>query len=164
MDTRQLIQLTVEILATNESSEDAAITELLIKRGVHKSAAHRLVIFVPLAFGRYKLAELFVDMGDGNYQLVDKRGRIIAEKQLANEPEFAMTLELLQEGELAANMNRSVWQGILTRSPEFTAVNDAMLNGAQPKDLKLNSIALHLPLEDTPQRYSSFRSWLRRTF
>ena len=111
---------------------DDAVTESLRAAGVEPWLAERLLMFLPLAFGRRVLPEPITVSG----QLSDG----LASTELADDPVFVAA------SSRALLASRAELDRIGLRSSEVDAVNQALHAGSRPEDLELGPPTLEQPL------------------
>jgi hypothetical protein len=118
-------------LAGDEPPSDADVAQTLTGQGVEPWLVRRLVVFLPLAFGRRLLQDVTFDATflDGPVT-----------RPLADEPVFTMAIAR------AAVAHRGEVERIALRSSEFNAVNQALYGGSKLSDLVLGPVALAEPL------------------
>jgi hypothetical protein len=111
--------------------DDADVYTTLTRRGVEPWLAERLLVFLPVAFGRVLLGAVTAsaDFVDGEVT-----------RPLAGDPVFQAATAR------AATANRDEVRRIGLRSSEVTAVNEALNAGSAAADLELLPLTLPQPL------------------
>jgi hypothetical protein len=118
-------------LAGDEPPGDDEVERTLTEQGVAPWLARRLLVFLPLAFGRRLLHDVAFDE-----TFLDGRDA----RPLASEPVFVAAVER------AAIANRVEVERIALRSSELNAVNQALYAGSELADLVIGPPALPVPL------------------
>ena len=119
-------------LFKKDTSDDDTFHQLLAA-GCERRLAERLLCFFPLACGRIVLADLVEFPGE--YASLQAHGKIGPARSLRSDPDWiAIELFLTTRQQTEA----SAISRIGMRSAEFDAINKALLNGSEPKNLVLS--------------------------
>lgn len=113
---------------------DAEIGEALSRDGADPQEVQALLAFVPLAFGRVALQELEVTFSD-KATVRDHAGDEGTEIRLAEDLVFAQADRLARRAIEHGTMTQDEFLAVAARSAELHAINNAMNQGAEAKDL-----------------------------
>ena len=117
----------VRIASEEADLDDVALMERLVSAGVARRRAWRLVTFVPLAFGRYVLEEMNIQV-QATYLQRNDRGRD-TRRRLRDEPEFRAAADHLLDFS-----ERPGFKELAGRSAEIDALSNALKAGDKPEN------------------------------
>jgi hypothetical protein len=129
----------IGVMASHPGAEDEQLEALLIDAGCCAVDARRMIVLLPIAFGRAILERLGVavptvcTVDDGTSRsLVDLQASVIFQEACAS------GRKVFNEGTLS----REEFMAIAGRDSNFRAVNEALYTGSRPEDLKLEPTIL----------------------
>ncbi len=146
--------MTVEAVSTalaifrewpNSSDEEAF--RKLVRSGVNRQYAARLVEFLPLAYGRLLLGKAGTRFSD-TFQRMTPCGDLTAERPLSSEPVWGEAV-CFAEAEVARGVSNKDLLAVAGRSAEFDAANRLLNRGSQLENLILGTALFRWP-EDGP--------------
>jgi hypothetical protein len=155
MNSIEAINKALPILLQYKNLEDEDLVNVLVENDFSAALSRKLVLFMPIAFGRVFLSKLKVNVSD-EYECYQKKG-IFTDKQrrkLINEPVYKESLKI------AAQMagKETTGQTFLTiafRSAEVNAVNQMELQGVNPERVVLTPILTEWEIDEEPQSYDA---------
>jgi len=125
----RMIQITVQTLAQNTDQHDRVVIDQLVVQGIERTLAEDLVIFIPVALTRVMLYQKGPTFSD-EYWLTRGDSDEYTVKSLNENKVYRQAYDTFFHLGLPHNPLR-----IAGRSPEFKAINQALLDGAKPEDL-----------------------------
>ncbi len=149
---------TASLMEELPNADDAEIAEKLMTCGIAEAEAHELILFVPLAFGRYAFRNSGATFSS-HFALV-AYGRVIAKLPLSEEPAFNSAWKAATE--FFNNPEGHNYLAIAGRSAEIRAINEALHKGSEVKNLLLSDPLVSLPLRTLRSKPSLWRTirWL----
>ncbi len=148
MEISEAVKKAAPLFLTHKNLEDEDLVNALTEIGFPILLARRIVVFMPIAFGRIMLNELNVNLTD-EYEYFQKKGIFTDKKQrkLVDEPVYKESLKLAAE--LAGK--ETTGQIVLAtafRSAEVKVVNQLELQGVNPEDVVLTPMLTMWDLYD----------------
>jgi hypothetical protein len=137
----------VSVFRDSPDMEDEQIYRTLVKEGVGRRLAARLVEFLPGAYCRAILEDTGARFSD-TFQRIQKDGTISREIALSSEPVWAAALEFARR-EIRQGLSRDEKLRLAGRSAEFQAANDLLRRGSRLEHL-IFTPAIHPWPEDGP--------------
>ena len=132
----------IELASDHPQFDDADFVEGLVESGVDPDTANRLIVFVPLAFGRYVVEELGVRTDPTYERWLDdgtKRGPFA----LMDRVEFRVAMEHRDH-----LMSLSGAKNLAVRSAEVNVVNQMLHDGADPTGCVLTAVLVYWEGDD----------------
>ncbi|GAB3833695.1 hypothetical protein [Hymenobacter jeollabukensis] len=123
--------------ATEQSVYDA-----LIAYGIDSSLAERIIIFTPTAFGRVLMRHLALAF-PSTYRIENEAGQLTDSLLLAEEPVFCAALQLAVHLADADEWQSDIHDEVAYWSAEAGVVSQALVEGYNPQDLKLQELIVH---------------------
>lgn len=133
---------TAALMEQMPEADDDALEARLTESGITKSEAHELIVFVPLAFGRYAFRNSGATFS--SYFSLVRDGRIVARLPLSREPAFNSGWEAAEE--FYANPGGRHYLAIAGRSGEIRGINKALKQGSKIENLLFGDPLVMLPL------------------
>jgi len=154
------IRTYIDYVIAHPQAEDETILDALLKSGMAQYRIFELLIWVPMAFGRAVLERPELQL-PATYQLMSADGQSFTHRSLVDEPVYVEALRLAavltREG-----FARNDFLAIAGRSSEFKAVNEALLNGSELKNLVASEPVISFPddsLEPSSTAKQTKRPW-----
>jgi hypothetical protein len=114
-----------------QQREDADVLDSLVAEGCSRALAEKLLVFLPHACGRALLADTGVALSD-NFRCMRPDGTVGPPQRLASDSDWVAIQRYVTDRTLSDKESVAI---IGMRSSEFDAVNQALHNGSQLKDL-----------------------------
>lgn len=124
------VQMLVEVAATG-TTDDYAMVDALVARGVQRQTAMRLVALVPTAFAGRVLTGAGVTVSP-IIEFAGNGGKAPASRRLDEFAEYRAAIYLSQS--LREN---SGFRALATHSAEFQAASQLMAQGSNPRNIRL---------------------------
>jgi hypothetical protein len=129
-ETEETIRRAVAIFRKLVNSDDGQVCSALIESGVQPEMAEKLVMFLPIAYGRVILKKIRIRFSDTfKHPLNDGT---LAEHAFADEPIWRAIVECARD-EVSRGIAGEQLLSVAARSAEFDAVNQ-LLNGRSTPD------------------------------
>lgn len=128
--------------------DDDALIDRVASSGVEPGLAAKLVVFLPMAYGRLILEKSGAHFPDF-YLQESSRGDLI-QHSLSSEPAWNASIEFAN-AEIAKGISLDEFWQIAARSAEVDAANQALNAGYALKDSVFSPCTLPLPLPEAPQ-------------
>jgi hypothetical protein len=137
MEISEAVKIAAPLFHAQKSLEDEDLVNTLTEVGVPLLLARRIVVFMPLAFGRIMLKELNVNVSDV-YEYFQKKGGFTDKKRrkLVDEPVYKESLKLAAKM-AGKETTGQIFLAIAFRSAEVNAVNQMELQGSKPENIVL---------------------------
>ncbi len=137
MEISEAVKIAAPLFHTQKSLEDEDLVNILMEVGFPLLLARRIVVFMPLAFGRIMLKELNVNVRD-EYEYFQKKGVFTDKKRrkLVDEPVYRESLKLAAKM-AGKETTGQTFLAIAFRSAEVNAVNQLELQGSKPENIVL---------------------------
>jgi hypothetical protein len=139
MNLSEAIKKAVTLYAESKYSEEDL--ELALKEmGISASLAHKIIEFVPLAFGRVFLNDLNVKTQEHFVRYVVSDGKTVEKQRrnLTDEPVFKETLKIASKMKGNKETGKD-FVAIAFCSAEVRAVNEMELKGSKPENVVLTA-------------------------
>ena len=153
MSVRSAIYKAVPLLARHGPQDAGILLAWLLREGLSRYDADRVIRFVPLAFGREILQGSGVTLSDTYVRI---QGEQREERPLAGEEFFREASALAPT--VARNFGQETFTAIVFQSSEFHAVNNALNSGASPEYLVAGPPVIEWP-EGTVETPREERKW-----
>jgi len=137
----------LELFRSSRELDDEAIFRELVKRGLPRPLAARLVEFLPSAYCRALLRKSGVQFSDSFTRRTSKE----EPKSLSSEPIWIDALEYA-ETEMRKDATRDEILMVAGRSAEFQGINQMLHKGSQLKNLALTPLSFPWP-ETGPEEH-----------
>jgi uncharacterized protein DUF6348 len=111
---------------------DRDLARALVARGFETKAAERMVVFAPVAFGRYLLRDMGIDF-DPTFEVRGERFQTTSPLLLDQMAEYVAAV---RAAPIVASSSLG-FRALALRSAEVNAINNALIKGSQPADLRL---------------------------
>jgi hypothetical protein len=150
MDINETIKKAAPVFLSHKHLEDEDLVNVLIEKGFSESVARKLVLFMPIAFGRIILNDLKVKAGD-EYECFQKKG-IFTDKRrrkLVSESVYSESLKIAAEM-AGKETTGQIFLAIAFRSAEVNAVNQMELQGSNPENVVLTPILIQWEIGEEP--------------
>jgi hypothetical protein len=138
MNAASAIQEYIEFVGVNEKWDDDAAKRHLMANGVPEAIADDAVRFAPIAIGRAFMESLGVELSN-QYLCFRADGSVARSGDLDQNEVFRTAIELAPDLALHPGFKAAAYS-----SPEVDAVNQALQDGSDAKDLVLGPVALFL--------------------
>jgi hypothetical protein len=135
------VRRAIPVFVAHEWSPDDVLGDALIADGRSRVEAERMLIFVPIAFGRALLSETGIRFS-ATYLLHSSSGEPMSKRLLA-QPIFYAAMAVAGMG-----LDRDTVLAIARRSAEFKVVTQALNDGCRAAALILTEPLVSLPGED----------------
>ncbi len=111
MEITEALRKAAPIFLTDKILEEEDLVDALTDIGLPLLLARRIVVFMPIAFGRIMLKELNVNVSD-KYEYFQKKGVFTDKRQrkLRDEPVFSESLKLAAEMAGKETTGQIFWQ------------------------------------------------------
>jgi len=129
------IRKAVAVIRNSTALDDVAIYNALVADGVERQSAARLVVFLPMVYGRL----LFANSGarfSSEYRTALTDGTVSPVKLLVNEPLWNEAMEFAK-AEIEDGLSRQDVLAIAGRSAELHAVNQLLEHGSKLEEVRL---------------------------
>jgi hypothetical protein len=151
MDVDKLIKFT-DYFANALGKDDEVIVQEMVRRGEPLEVAERVVVFLPIAFGRVVISH----MANVTFSEEFKVRETNQFGSLLNEPIYVEALKLACESYHSGTIPREVFTAIATRSHEIDAVNKALNESVDINGAKFSPVVIF------GWRTFGTQSWLQR--
>ena len=131
-DVGPLLAALVSLAGERPELEDWDLAQALAARGFDTRAAERMVVFAPVAFGRYLLRDMGIKF-DPTFEVRGDRVRTAAPLPLDQMPEYVAAV---RAAPIVASSSPG-FRALALRSAEVNAVNNLLIKGSQPANLQL---------------------------
>lgn len=131
----------LRVASEHPEGDDASLVSGLVAAGVTERLAWRLVVFVPIAFGRPVVERFGIPASDTYILSLPPRFQGV-EKALRGEPEYRAAADHLAD--FADHLGYSALAG---RGPEVNAMNSALKAGRDPKGGRLQPVVVTLNVD-----------------
>ena len=162
-----LVLAVTSIIATSTDADDAMLVEEIINSGIGRVDAEKLIVFIPLAFGRIMLSRLGTPLPSSLFKVRDAQGSWVAHS-LDAEPLYHAACNVAQAVFTHGVVTREVYQQVMLRSTEVTLANQALNDGVTLDGAIFSPpLLLRLTTDDlspSPPKplFQKLRTWLRR--
>lgn len=133
-ETEETIRRAVAMFRKLANSDDGQVCSALIESGVQPEIAEKLVMFLPIAYGRVVLKKIGIRFSDSfKHPLND--GTLV-EHAFADEPIWRAIVECACD-EVSRGISGEHLLSVAARSAEFDAVNQLLNAGSTPANIVL---------------------------
>ncbi len=156
-DADHALKKYIAIIQRTPHLTDNAIEKQLVAAGCEWSMAQRIVLFVPLAFGRIVVEGLGVKAADTyiHHDLADG-----TEHECELKMDIVFTWAKSVTGEYAGMPEfKEAFRSIVVRSPEVGAINRALNGGVTQESLRESTLAPCVVCLGRPSRKPWWRFW-----
>jgi hypothetical protein len=148
------IQVYIDYLLAHPHVDDQAVIDALKQAGIGENRAFELVIWVPMAFGRAVLERLDVKL-PSTFQLTASDGKILTRRRFSDEPVYVEAYRIAT----ALAQPEFHFLTIGSRSAEFQAVNAALLQGSEVKNLVAAEPVVSFPDQSSQATENTRKPW-----
>jgi hypothetical protein len=144
----RFISTAVRILRESPDSSDEEIFVALVRAGIERKDAARLVEFLPIAYCRLLLGSSGVCFSD-TFQRRTPGGDTSAELPLTSESIW-VEISDFAKAEVHHGVPRDEWLALAGRSAEFAVINQLLNQGAKLTNVALTPVLLSWPENGPP--------------
>ncbi len=155
MNTIEAINKALPIFLQHGSFEDVELLNVFIKKDFALEIARKIVVFMPIAFGRTLMKELRVTTSDDFEVAEFVNNSLRKQKRRLNDVEIYREAFKLASSMSAKNLRNEEFWAVANRSAEVGVVNQLKLEGSSPENLVLTSMITMWEIEEEPPYIST---------
>lgn len=148
MKASEAIKEALPIFLQYGNLKDEDLLDIFIKKGFPPDIARKIVVFMPLAFGRVMMNELKVETSD-EFEYFRKKGTF-TDKQRRKLNNIAIYREAFVIASRMSQSDDEDFWAVAGRSAEINAVNHLKAQGSKPHNIVLTPMLTMWELEEEP--------------
>lgn len=150
MNTSETINKALPIFLQYRSLEDEDLLEVFIKKGFAPSIARKIIVFMPMAFGRIIIKDLRVETSD-EFEVVERKDNSShKQRRKLNDVEiYRESFKMASAMSVEETMDET-FLVVAYRSAEVNAVNQMKMEGVDPENTVFTSMATMWEIDEEP--------------
>jgi hypothetical protein len=129
-DYTDAIETALRLLLKFDTEHLADTTDRIVRAGIDRALALRLVQLIPIAWGRFILHASGVHIVTDEYHLLDRRTRKSTRKRFSDDMLYQQIRDVLPDAMM--RYHRRHFTGLAMRSTEVTTVKKMLRDGTSP--------------------------------
>jgi hypothetical protein len=149
-EPEERIRRAVAVLRKLANSDDRQVYSALIESDIQPEMAEKLVMFLPIAYGRVLLKKMGIRFSN-QFKRALNDGTLV-EHAFADEPIWSAVVECPRE-EVSGGISGEHLICVAARSAEFDAANQLLNGGSGPENIVLTPPVILWPVESSKPSY-----------